>query len=542
MPTLAQSLEGQDFGHFQIVAETWGIELDAQDTRQANKTLSASIPELLFSQWGELAPDVQNALTEISHHGGKLRWAQFVRKYGELRDIGAGRRDKDLPHRNPISIAEKLWYRALIGRAFLDSPDGPQEFAFIPDDLLAKLPSTTNSATEILGRLARPEERAYEIPATDRILDEACTLLAGLRGGLNESELKAADDWRMPIETIKALLSAAKIIDKEGRPIPEETRRHLESSRGDALALLARTWLQSQELNDLHLMPSLAAEGNWENDPVHARDKLIEYIRSVPAGQWWSIASLVADIKAKYPDYLRAEYESWYLRDSNSGEYLRGFEHWDSVDGALIVYLIRGPLHWLGILDLAAPTEGQPAAAFRWSRFADTVLNEQTTLILRAENSRLKVDSRGTVFVPPFVPRALRYVLSRFCDWLPKQKDAYRYQVSARALERARKQSLEVRQLAGLLKAHNSSALPPNLVQALKRWEQQGTQARIESMQVLRLNSAAALKALRTSKAARYLGEPLGPTSVVIKAGAGQQVLQALVELGHLGSLDEEIK
>lgn len=93
----------------------------------------------------------------------------------------------------------------------------------------------------------------------------------------------------------------------------------------------------------------------------------------------------------------------------------------------------------------------------------------------------------------------------------------------------------------GLLKAHGSSSLPPNLVQALKRWEQQGTQARVQAMQVLRLNSAGALKALRASQAARYLGEPLGPTSIAIKPGAGTQVLQALVELGFLGTLDEEI-
>jgi hypothetical protein len=125
---------------------------------------------------------------------------------------------------------------------------------------------------------------------------------------------------------------------------------------------------------------------------------------------------------------------------------------------------------------------------------------------------------------------------------LPKQKGAYRYQVSARALERASKHGLQAKQLLSLLQAHCSSALPPNLVQALKRWEQQGTQARIESMQVLRLTSSGALKALRASRAAKYLGEPLGPTSIAIKSGAVQQVMQVLIELGTLGTWDEGIK
>ena len=42
------------------------------------------------------------------------------------------------------------------------------------------------------------------------------------------------------------------------------------------------------------------------------------------------------------------------------------------------------------------------------------------------------------------------------------------------------------------------------------------------------------LKKLRASKAARFLGEPLGPTSVVVKAGALRKVAEAMTELGVL--------
>ena len=51
-----------------------------------------------------------------------------------------------------------------------------------------------------------------------------------------------------------------------------------------------------------------------------------------------------------------------------SGEYLRGFEHWDEVDGRLIRYIITGPLHWLGVLDLARPEAEQEVTAFRLIR------------------------------------------------------------------------------------------------------------------------------------------------------------------------------
>lgn len=543
MPTLAQSLDGQDFGRYQIIAELWGIDFQARDLADAAKLVSQSLPDLVSNQWGDLPDEIQKAITALAAQGGKLPWTQFSRAYGEVREMGPGRRDKELPYRNPISKAEKLWYRGLVGRAFLDTGEGLQEFAFIPDDILSRLPHSRSMDVESYGRPARPEERSYEIAANDQILDEACTLLAAIRVGLSEDQLQAVEDWRMGIPSLNSLLSAARILDPSGKPSPERTRQFLEASRGEALSFLAGEWLKSVEFNELRLIPGLVAEGGWENDALTARKKVMEFARGAPTNQWWSISSFIADIKSKTPDFQRpaGDYDSWYLRNGTTGEYLRGFEHWEEVDGALISYLIRGLLHWLGFVDLASPDAGQPATAFRWSRLAPALLEDKVPGGLKVEGSRLKVDSRGGIFVPSFAPRTIRYIVSRFTEWLPKQKDAYRFQITARALERARRQGLEPRQLLGLLKTYSTSTLPPNLVQALKRWEQQGTQARIENLQVLRVNSAAALKALRSSRAARYLGEPLGPTSIAIKFGAGPQVLQVLVELGYLGTLDEEI-
>jgi hypothetical protein len=481
-------------------------------------------------------------LNELASAGGRLPWAQFTRKFGELREMGAARRDKEQPQRRPISTTEVLWYRALIGRAFFDSPQGPFEFAYIPDEMLAVLPLGPAAENAALGRLARPEERAVIIPANDKIVGETCTLLAGLRLELNEDQLTAAEDWQTSPSILKALLKAARILDESGQPNPKATRLFLEAGRGQALAQLVQAWLQGKQFNELRLMPGLVTEGNWENDPLTTRNKVLEFTRSAPAGQWWSISALIADVKVRHPDFQRpaGDYDSWYLRAAAGSEYLRGFGYWDAVDGALLAFVLRGPMHWLGLLDVASPAEGKPATAFRWSAWAKDLLAGRAPKGLQVESLKLKVDSRGVVSVPRLAPRAVRYQVARFASWLPVKAETYQYQLTARSLEAARKHGLKIQQLLSLLKAHSAAALPPNLLQALKRWEQHGSQARLSGMLVLRVHSAAALKALRASRAARYLGEPLGPAAVSVKAGAGKQVLQALMELGYLGELEEE--
>ena len=541
MPNLAHSLQGHDLGHLRIVAEVWGVELAAADGQGAIQILSENLTQaqLVAEEVEALPAAAQHALAELASAGGRLPWAQFTRRHGKVRRLGAARRDKEQPQRQPRSTSESLWYHALIGRAMFDTPDGPLEFAYIPDDLLALLPSST-SAPQPLGRPARPAERAHSIAAKDRILDEACTLLAAQRMRLPGERLAQAEDWRAQPGALVKLLRAARIVDAEEQPIPDATRAFLEAERGAALAQLAQAWLFSEEFNELHLLPGLRAEGQWMNDPLSARHTMIGWIEQVPAGTWWSLPALIADVKEQQPDFQRpaGDYESWYLKDQESGDYLQGFEHWDAVDGTLIAYLVRGPLHWLGIVELAAPTKEAEPIAFRLSSWAKALLNGQTPSGLAKEEEQLTIDSQGLVAIPRLAPRALRYLVARFCEWEAPKRDTYRYRIRARSLEAAREQGLEVRQLLALLKAGAKPSLPPNLLQALQRWQQHGSQARMGRMLVLRLSSAAAMKALRASRAARYLGEVLGPNAIEVKAEAASNVLAVLMELGYLGELE----
>ena len=71
-------------------------------------------------------------------------------------------------------------------------------------------------------------------------------------------------------------------------------------------------------------------------------------------------------------------------------------------------------------------------------------------------------------------------------------------------------------------------------MKALKRWEVNGTEARVETLTVLRVSRPEVLEELRKSKAGRFLGESLGPTTTVVQNGAQSKVLAALAEMGLL--------
>jgi hypothetical protein len=546
MPDLIESLQGRDLGHLHIVAELWGIELDEQDTSSAmlhlNRSLlnSSTVNELVSS----LVSEVKIALEDLSRHTGRLPWAQFTRTYGEVREMGPAKRDREHPYENPISAVEALWYRALVARAFFDTPAGPEEFAYIPDDLLALIPRAVGPDTHLMGRQASAMEYAQVFLANDRILDHACTLLAALRMGITLSDsfiTPTGED--LTILFMKSILSAAGLLDEAGFPSPEPMRILLEAKRGEALVQLFGAWKQSTQINELRLLPNLNFEGNWENDPLRTRQAILGFLFNIPAATWWSMGSFISAIKQRNPDFQRpaGDYDSWFIRHKTSGEYLRGFDHWDEVDGLLIRYIVTGPLHWMGVLDLARPESGQEATAFRLSSWSEALLKGESPKGLPLEEEPLVARSDARLSAKRLVPRRVRYQLARFCEWEKETPDEYQYRISSASLSRARQQGLTVSQLLSVLNRY-AKAVPPSLIKALERWDKQGSEARLEKMVVLRVASEDILQALRKSRASRFLGEPLGPTTIAVKPGAIEKVMGALAELGYVGEIRGDVE
>ena len=225
------------------------------------------------------------------------------------------------------------------------------------------------------------------------------------------------------------------------------------------------------------------------------------------------------------------------LYDVNSQSFLRGFECWDQVDGALLRYLITGPLHWLGILELASAEPGSPPTAFRLSPWAARLLKGEPVEGLPEENQTLRISSDARLRAPLLLPRPVRYQIARFSRWEKATETDYAYRITVASLKRAREQGLSVPHLLTLLRRHASS-VPPSLVKALDRWEANGSEVRIEQALILRLRTPEMLKELRASRAARFLGDPLGPTVIIVKAGAWEKVIAVLAELGYLAEAE----
>ena len=554
MPDLIHSLLKQDIGHLRIIAEFWGLELDSITAEEAREELSAALldAELAAELIDALSPQADTAIRALVEEGGRIPWVTFARKYGDIREMGPGKRDRERPHLKPSSTTETLFYRGLLARAFFETEKGSQEFAYIPDDLLELLnnifydedeeqqevqkePSNAPVIVgETLGRPASPGERGRELLAGDSILDDATTFLAALRMGkpmesvslLATSQVLTLAGTRAPV--VQNLLTAANLI-KDNVPQTDAVKTFLECPRSEALKILQAAWLESNSFNELRLMPTIVCEGEWRNEPHETREFLLNLLDVIPENKWWSLSAFVRDVKQKYADFQRpaGDYDSWFIKRTSDGQYLRGFSCWDQVDGALIKFFITNILHSLGQVDLSFADGATEVTAFRVASLEGA----------KEESGKISISSNGKISIPNDAPRVIRYQVSRFCEWDESRNGENKYHITTSSLSKAKEQGLKAEHLLALLTKHTDAGIPPSLVKALKRWEVNGIEARVQTQVILKVSKPEILEEMRKSKAAKFLGEVLSPTTVVVKGGAIQKVMEALTELGLLAEV-----
>jgi hypothetical protein len=540
MPDLLRTLEGHDLGFLKMVASTWRIELNAPDAATALPVLASTLLSrpLIAEMLEDLPEEAREALQVLLENEGRLPWSQFCRRFGEMRAMGPAKRDRERPDIKPVSTVEILWYRALISKAIFNLPPEPKDYAYIPDDLIEYLHPLGAERIIPIGRPASPAECAHPLQATDQIIDHACTLLAGRRMNAEPQSIFLSESPISPLY-LSELLRAAGLVDYMGFPLPDAVRSFLEASRGEALALLANAWLHSESFNDLRLLPGLKFEGEWVNQPLQTRQAILEMLSQLPQDTWWSLPAFVNGVRDRRPDFQRpaGDYDSWFIRKEGADTFLRGFSSWDVVDGALLRFIITGPLHWLGIIDLAAPDTKAAPTAFRPSAWATALWHGNPPGGLPQEKAPVRVSSDGRLVLSNLTPRWVRYQVARMCQWESASGSEYRYRLAPSSLEQAQQQGLRPVHLITLLRKFAAGPLPPDLIEALERWEKLGVQAVIEPAVLLRVSSPEILAALRKTRAARYLGETLTPTIVLVKPGGAAALRSALVECGYLAEV-----
>ena len=281
-----------------------------------------------------------------------------------------------------------------------------------------------------------------------------------------------------------------------------------------------------QRSNRLHIEKAVALRA----DTIAVRAAMLSALRAAVPGAWHTFESLFARVKAQSPDFLRTDFDTDYLRDAATSEYLRGFAHWDRVEGALLQYVLTGPLFWLGLIE----TDPGAAAFSLTPRGAKLLGLAQEAVEVVDTDRSFVVRADATIHVAA-ARRYDRFQLARVADLIAVVNDEYRYRLTPSSLTRANSQKISTEKVLAFLTQSADQALPPTLTKALKRWTDKGTEVKVTRAVIVQVKDAAILKRLQESPRTRNIPiEVLGPTAARINEKDWPKLVALLAEAGVL--------
>ena len=565
MQNLYEALKNADVGLLPTLAQVWGV--DANRLKPDELTLALADAMLdrsrVETQWDALSDQARGAMQLLIANQMKMPRKQFELTYGAIRKMGRGQIERVQPHKQPATPAEGLYYRGFIAEGFEQSKAGMRPIVYIPADLAERLPVHKTAYTDLqdmdddlllldddgeaggtAGVFGLDDHEVENVQPTDTsLVDDMVTLLAYLRihsANVEGDTLIADDQEALLPHMLKASdtrltflfavgISAELITTQEGQAYPKRSglQPWLQAKRSEQVRRLADAWRESTTYRDLWHVPGLYPDPQgFPYDMLVGREALINFIKDyAPLDQWWSLDDFIEVLKRVDPSFQRpgGDYDSWYIRN-DAGEYLNGFESWDAVEGALLEYYLTGPMHWLGLVDLAED-------AVRLTAYGRAFVGAMAWPSPPEQSENITVRDDGVLLVSRKVSRTDRFQVARFTSWRAGD-DPYEYKLDASGLQQAAMQGINTQQISAFLGRH-SGQLPPVVARLLDTWQGGAAgQATLERLLVLRTVSEEVLDRIYEEPSLRrYLGARLGPTAGIIR-GDADALEQALDEIG----------
>lgn len=540
MRTLEQALFDHELITLRVIGEWWELDLTGADKVACVKALAATLAQLdMLAESSYLPPEEASALLALAAAGGQIPLGTFSRQHGEVRLMGPGRLEREEPWFDPVSAAEALWYRGFLYRAFDETSDGLVEFYYLPTELNAQFAAAipagdTPAEAPTLEAVTPPDSYlASDLTA----VDDLTTLLAfAQRRGLAPGRQAALAPYLLTHHPGRVELLVTLAVEmqhlrpgddglKPARPAVDWLQKGREAQLRD----LAAAW-RTSAWNDLCHTPGLACEGSgWANDPLAARQALLNHLPRNE--QWYHLSELIALVKEADPDFQRPDgnYDTWYVRDLASEAFITGFSNWDLVEGRLLRYLVQGPLSWLGLVETG------DAERFRLTPRALAWLADQPPAGAGVEVPPV-VQPDASVLVPHNANRYQRFQVARICDARPVSLGKpYTYQLSPSSLAYAREQGINPDRVLQFLEKASGRPIPASTRRAVERWAENGREAQLQQVIILRVRDGDILdKLVANPKTRPYLGERLGDLAVTVLPNNWQELQNVAAQLGLL--------
>ncbi|MEO8956340.1 MAG: hypothetical protein ABI396_04535 [Ktedonobacteraceae bacterium] len=381
------------------------------------------------------------------------------------------------------------------------------------------------------------------------------------------------------------LLRLADILHKDDAGTPNlrllsnATRLLIGPTHAEVARDLFELWLTQpsyEELYDLQeeglrlrcrttpLNHSILRPGELEAENCEARQWLVALIAQVPQDQWVSFPAFARFIYRLNPTFLQKRQRlfpspHWWLEQEDGQPPTplqpKQMNDWMRAEGHYLARLIRGPLHWWGITDLALALDGH-LLAFRLTPMAGLLLNGlewedeqdvETQFAASTPSSALEVAETGELLLScSFAAWPLIALVEDFTEVAGVRNERLCYRLSPTFLAEALSRGQQPTLLLQTLHAMAAEAPPDSplwrLITRLTNWTSSYGRVRLYSgVSLLEVADTMVLRELAaTTTMEEHIVQTITPTLMILKRQGMAHMIEDLKRRGQTPLLHEE--
>lgn len=344
-------------------------------------------------------------------------------------------------------------------------------------------------------------------------------------------------------------------------------------SRNEVLRDLFERWLTHSSYEELFALEEeglrlrcralslnhpILRSGELEAENSEARQSLITLLTETPTNQWISFNAFARFVYRINPLFLQKRQRlfsspHWWI-EQEEGHPLQPtkLSDWLHAEFHYLARLLSGPLHWLGVCDVAFSQEGR-LLAFRLTPFADWLFNgvplePESTGASATLNTLVEiVDTQNVLVTCSVTTWPIVQILEAFTEAAGTQAGRLHYRVTPKAISGALGEGRPPTTLLELLRtlaqttASTSDALSQLLAQ-LERWVAGYGRVRIYTeVAMLEAADAVVMRELSaTTIVDEQIVQTIQPTLHILKKSGAEGIIDDLKRRGQLPLLHDE--
>lgn len=549
MRTLEDALNNIPTAILRQMAEFWEVpEVDESGRPALLAGLQERMGQAVLVQRAleRLDDEEMAALRSILAAGGWMQAALLAQTYGALRSPGLTSREAE-----SLNVTERLYRKGFIFRAFAAQEDWSGAVFFVPGELEPFLPRVPRvSPRDLLQPLA--SQQVLPIPADRSLHRDLAGLLALLQ---RERFVPKGGDWPVPLEQALEELLPARYPAYAGfclslarqagffganlenvlRPTAEG-RQWLRALPWLRAQVLFRAWQQDLSWDELAAVPGLLVDRSGPAEPGGPRRRVLQQLGECFPGTWYSFSSWMEFMHARDPGFLYAGGRP-RVRLERSGEVPRGPDAWDQIEGGYLRFLLEGPLHALGLVDLGRQRDED---AFRVTPLGQALLHPEMAPP-EMDDEPVMVEGNFEVWVPLEASPYVVFVLEG-CAERVRWDQLVQYRLTRPTLQRALQRGLQGERLLNLLARYGRGEVPQNVVFSLQEWASAYGRLRLHRSLLLSAQDAPLLEEILSDpQVSQACAARLSPTVAQVGEEQVEALLERLGQLSHLPQVEEGV-